>query len=100
MTGTPGTTRILSALLEPDGTIRLRLVFPGSPAPEAATIEPIETTIRAAGAVARTVDLEYGHEQDRHLRLVVAMHADALAYEREQRAAGRRPISGPAGGDG
>jgi hypothetical protein len=85
MTGAPETTQILSALLEPDGTIRLRLRFPGSPEPEAATIEPIDTTIQAAGAEARAIYLEHGHEHDRYLRLVIAMHADALAYERRQR---------------
>jgi hypothetical protein len=87
MTGSPDSTRILSATLEPDGTIHLRLVFPGSGEPVAATIEPIETTIRAAGAETRAVDLGYGAEADRHLRLVIAMHADALAYERGDRQA-------------
>src|SRR4051812_2883834 len=85
MTGALPTTQILSALLEPDGTIRLRLRFPGSSEPETATIEPIDTTIQEAGAEARAIHLEYGHEHDRHLRLIVAMHADALAYERRQR---------------
>lgn len=86
MTGPCHSTRIISALLEPDGTIRLSLLLPGSTAPETAIIDPVETTIRAAGPRARAVNLESGHEQDRHLRLIVAMHADALAYEREQQA--------------
>ena len=85
MTGAQPSTRVLSALLEPDGTIQLRLVFPDSPDPVVATIEPIATTIQAAGAEVRPVQLESGHERDRHLRLVIAMHADALAYERERR---------------
>jgi hypothetical protein len=86
MTGQDVSTRILSASLEPDGTIRLLLVFAGCQTPEIALIEPLETTIRAAGPQARAVDLAPGAERDRHLRLIVAMHADALAYEREQRA--------------
>lgn len=88
MTGPCHSTRIVSALLEPDGTIRLSLLLPGSAAPETAIIDPVETTVRAAGPQARAVQLEPGHEQDRHLRLIIAMHADALAYEREQRARG------------
>jgi hypothetical protein len=88
MTGPCHSTRVISALLEPDGTIRLSLLLPGSTAPETAIIDPVKTTLRAAGPRARAVNLEPGHEQDRHLRLIVAMHADALAYEREQRAKG------------
>jgi hypothetical protein len=86
MTGPCLSTRIISALLEPDGTIRLSLLLPGSSTPETVTIDPVETTIRSAGPEARAVQLEPGHEQDRHLRLIIAMHADALAYERERRA--------------
>jgi hypothetical protein len=89
MTGTPDTTRILSAALQPDGSIVLHVLFPGSSEPVAATIEPIATTIRAAGPEARAVDLTYGALTDRHLRLVIAMHVDALAYERERLAASR-----------
>jgi hypothetical protein len=86
MTAQDVSTRILSASLEPDGTIRLSLVFAGCDAAEVAIIEPLETTVRAAGPRARPVELTPGTERDRHLRLIVAMHADALAYEREQRA--------------
>ena len=89
MTGTPDTTRILSAVLEPDGTIVLQVLFPDGPEPVRATIEPIATTIRAAGCQTRPVDLSYGVEADRHLRLVIAMHVDALAYERQSRPAVR-----------
>jgi hypothetical protein len=85
MVGAPDSTRVLSALLEPDGTILLQVHFSGSPEPVSATIDPIETTIRAAGARSRPVHLEYGDPRDRHLRLIVAMHADALAYERQAR---------------
>jgi hypothetical protein len=85
MIGNPDTTHVLSALLEPDGTIRLHLRFADHPEPVVTTIEPIETTIESAGAEARAIHLEYGHECDRHLRLVIAMHADALAYERSHR---------------
>jgi hypothetical protein len=85
MTGAHVSTRVLSALLEPDGTIRLLLVFPGTQEPVSAIIDPIETTVQAAGPQARPIHLEYGHAQDRHLRLVIAMHADALAYERARR---------------
>jgi hypothetical protein len=85
MTAVRDSTRILSATLEPDGTINLRLVFPGSDEPVTTTIEPIETTIQAAGAETRPVELRYGAEADRHLRLLIAMHADALAYERQDR---------------
>ena len=78
----PDSTCILSAVLETDGSISLQIVFPGSLAPVAASIDPIETTIQAAGSLRRPVELRYGHPQDRLLRLVVAMHVDALAYER------------------
>jgi hypothetical protein len=84
MSAVRASTRILSALLEPDGTIRLMLLYPDSVQPCAETIEPIETTIQAAGRETRHIDLIFGTEADRHLRLIVAMHADALAYEREQ----------------
>jgi hypothetical protein len=94
MIGDPTATRVLSALLEPDGTIRLHLRFADAPEPVVATIEPIETTIQAAGAEARAVHLEYGHEHDRHLRLVIAMHADALAYERSHRDTPGQPDPG------
>jgi hypothetical protein len=77
-------TRILSAILEPDGSISLLLRFSGCDAPVSASIDPIETTIGVAGPVRRPIELRYGHEADRLLRLIVAMHADALAYERSQ----------------
>jgi hypothetical protein len=83
MSGVRSFTRVLSALLEPDGTIQLSLLFPDSDEPLAATIQPIETTARAAGPKARDIDLDGREEADRHLRLLIAMHADALAYERE-----------------
>jgi hypothetical protein len=76
-------TRILSAFLEPDGSITVILLFPDGTVPVSATIAPIETTVQAAGPVSRPVNLSYGAETDRHLRLIVAMHVDALAYERE-----------------
>jgi hypothetical protein len=84
-------TRVLSAQLEPDGTIRLCLLFPDSVQPYAATIEPIESTIRAAGHETRQIDLMFGAESDRQLRLIVAMHADALAYEHEREQHGAPP---------
>jgi hypothetical protein len=77
-------TRILSAILEPDGSISLLLRFSGCDAPVSASIDPIETTVSAAGQIRRPIELRYGHEADRLLRLIVAMHADALAYERSQ----------------
>lgn len=92
MTDAPESTRVLAAVLEPDGTIRLHLLFPGSQEPVTTTVPPIETTIRAAGPEARPIHLEYGHACDRQLRLLVAMHADALAYERRRHDA-RRPAS-------
>jgi hypothetical protein len=85
MTSVRDSTRILSATLEPDGTINLWLILPGGDEPIAATIEPIATTIQAAGPETRPVELGYGAETDRHLRLVIAMHADALAYEYRER---------------
>jgi hypothetical protein len=83
MPGARDSTRILSALLEPDGTIKLRLLFPDSDEPLAVSIDPLETTARAAGPETRPVELDYGSAADRHLRLLIAMHVDALAYERE-----------------
>lgn len=98
-TGAPDTgaaTRILSAILEPDGSISLLIQFSEGDAPVAASIDPIETTVRAAGPVRRPVELRYGHADDRLLRLVVAMHVDALAYERRERQqAPRRPLAEP-----
>ena len=79
-------THVLSAFLEADGSITLIVLFPDSDQAAMVTIDPIETTIQAAGPVPRRIDLNYGSEADRHLRLIVAMHADALAYEREQAA--------------
>jgi hypothetical protein len=86
-TGTPDpsdSTRLLAATLEPDGSISLLIRFPDSDAPVTASIDPIETTIQAAGPVRRPVELRPGHAADRLLRLVIAMHVDALAYERRQ----------------
>lgn len=79
-------THVLSAFLEADGSITLIVLFPDGDQAIMTTIDPIETTIQAAGPVPRRIDLNYGAEADRHLRLIVAMHADALAYEREQAA--------------
>jgi hypothetical protein len=76
-------TRILSAFLDPDGSISVILLFPEGDQPVQATIGPLETTVQVAGPVPRQIDLTYGSETDRHLRLIVAMHIDALAYERE-----------------
>jgi hypothetical protein len=76
-------TRILSAFLEPDGSITVFLLFPDGSEPHSATIEPVGTTVQAAGPVSRPIDLAYGSDVDRHLRLIVAMHVDALDYERE-----------------
>ena len=76
-------THVLSAFLETDGSITLIVLFPDSDQAIMTTIDPIETTIQAAGPVPRRIDLTYGAPADRHLRLIVAMHADALAYERE-----------------
>ena len=77
------TTRILSAFIEPDGSITVILLFPDGEAPVSVTIDPIETTVQAAGPTPRPIDLRYGLAADRHLRLIVAMHVDALSYERE-----------------
>jgi hypothetical protein len=74
-------TCILSALLEPDGTILLQLSVPGRAEPIPATIEPTEATRRAAGPTTRAVQLAYGHPHDRLLRLLIAMHADALGQQ-------------------
>ena len=84
-------THVLSAFLEADGSITLIVLFPDSDQAAMVTIDPIETTIQAAGPVPRRIDLHFGAEADRHLRLIVAMHADALAYEREQAARTLRP---------
>jgi hypothetical protein len=78
-------TSILSAFLEPDGSITVILLFPDGVEPVSTIIKPIETTVQAAGPVPRQIDLTYGVEADRHLRLIVAMHVDALAYEYERR---------------
>ena len=80
--------RVLSAFLETDGSITAIVLFPNAPEPASVSIDPIETTIQAAGPAPRPIDLAYGHEADRHLRLIVAMHVDALAYERELERAG------------
>lgn len=77
-------THILSAFLEPDGSITIILLFPDGEEPVSATITPMETTRHAAGPVPRQIDLTYGSEDDRHLRLIVAMHVDALAFEYER----------------
>jgi hypothetical protein len=90
------TTRILAAFLEPDGSITAILLFPDGPQPLSVTIDPIETTIQVAGPSPRPIDLTYGVEADRHLRLIVAMHVDALAYERELERSGHAPRRGPA----
>jgi hypothetical protein len=82
-------THVLSAFLEADGSITMIVLFPDSDQAAMVTIDPIETTIRAAGPMPRRIDLNYGAEADRHLRLIVAMHADALAYEREMEQAAR-----------
>jgi hypothetical protein len=76
-------THVLSAFLETDGSITMIVLFPDSEQAIMTTVDPIETTIQAAGPVPRRIDLTYGAPADRHLRLIVAMHADALAYERE-----------------
>jgi hypothetical protein len=90
------TTRILAAFLEPDGSITAILLFPDGAQPLSVTIDPIETTIQVAGPSPRPIDLTYGAEADRHLRLIVAMHVDALAYERELERSGRDLRRGPA----
>ena len=77
-------THVLSAFLEVDGSISMIVLFPDTDQASLVTIDPIETTVQAAGPVSRRIDLNFGAEADRHLRLIVAMHADALAYEREQ----------------
>ncbi len=82
-------THVLSAFLEADGSITMIALFPDSDQAAMVTIDPIETTIRAAGPVPRKIDLNYGAAADRHLRLIVAMHADALAYQREIEQAAR-----------
>lgn len=82
-------THLLSAFLEADGSITMIVLFPDSDQAAMVTIDPIETTIQAAGPMPRKIDLNYGAEADRHLRLIVAMHADALAYEREIEQAAR-----------
>lgn len=86
--------RTVSAFLESDGSITVILVCPEGGRPLSLTIDPIETTIQAAGSAPRPIDLTYGSEHDRHLRLIVAMHVDALAYERD------REQAGPASHDG
>jgi len=82
-------THVLSAFLEADGSITMIVLFPDNDQAAMVTIDPIETTIQAAGPMPRRIDLNYGAEADRHLRLIVAMHADALAYERECEQAAR-----------
>ena len=77
------TTHVLSAFLEVDGSITMIVLFPDTDQAIMTTIDPIETTIQAASPAPRRIDLTYGAPADRHLRLIVAMHADALAYERE-----------------
>ena len=84
------TTHVLSAFLEADGSITMIVLFPDSDQAIMTTIDPIETTIQAAGATPRRIDLNFGAPADRHLRLIVAMHADAVAYERELAQAARR----------
>ena len=76
-------THVLSAFLEVDGSITMIVLFPDVDQASLVTIDPIETTIQAAGPVSRRIDLTYGVEADRHLRLIIAMHADALAFERD-----------------
>jgi hypothetical protein len=80
--------RVLSAFLEPDGSITAIALFPGATEPASISIDPVETTMQAAGPAPRPIDLTYGHDADRHLRLIIAMHVDALAYERELERAG------------
>ena len=84
MTGVRDSTHVLSAFLEADGSITMIVLFPDSDQANMVTIDPIETTIQAAGPTPRRIDLNYGAATDRHLRLIVAMHADALAYEHER----------------
>lgn len=84
-------THVLSAFLETDGSITMIVLFPDSDQAIMTTLDPIETTIQAAGPAPRRIDLTYGAPADRHLRLIVAMHADALSYERELEQAAPRP---------
>src|SRR4051812_34577373 len=72
-------THILSGFLEPDGSITVIVLLPDGGQPVSVTIAPTETTIRATGSTPRQIDLTFGAEADRHLRLIVAMHVDALA---------------------
>jgi hypothetical protein len=88
-------THVLSAFLETDGSITMIVLFPDSDQAVMTTLDPIETTIQAAGPVPRRIDLTYGAPADRHLRLIVAMHADALAYERELEQGARTLRSDP-----
>jgi len=81
MTDVRDSTCILSALLEPDGTILLQLLVPDRAEPVPAVVEPTEATKRAAGPATRAVQLAYGHPHDRLLRLLIAMHADALGQQ-------------------
>ena len=87
-----GATHVLSAFLEADGSITMIVLFPDSDQAVMATLEPVETTVSAAWPVPRPVDLTHGSERDRHLRLLVAMHADALAREREQERARQQSL--------
>ena len=87
-------THVLSAFLEVDGSITMIVLFPDSDQASLVTIDPIDTTIQAAGPVSRRIDLNYGSEADRHLRLIVAMHADALGYERELARSERHQLCG------
>jgi hypothetical protein len=82
------TVRILSAFLEPDGSITVIVLYPDGAEPASITIDPVETTIQSAGPVPRPIDLSFGQDADRHLRLIVAMHVDALVYARELERAG------------
>ena len=75
-------THILSGFLDPDGSITVIVLTPDGGEPIPVTIAPTETTIHAAGSMPRQIDLTFGAEADRHLRLIVAMHVDALACDR------------------
>jgi hypothetical protein len=87
-------THVLSAFLEVDGSISMIVLFPDTDQASLVTIDSIETTIQAAGPVSRRIDLSFGAEADRHLRLIVAMHADALGYERELARSEQRQLCG------
>ena len=53
-------THVLSAFLEADGSITMIVLFPDTDQAIMTTLDPIETTIRAAGPVPRRIDLTYG----------------------------------------